>query len=117
MNRLVRAVDDVVVPFLVGVLLCVFLIAGCSALGNPVYTQPIDPTTGAPVGPAVPAQNEDGTPMTVGDTIADTIDGLTPAITGTATAIGGPMGGILVAGLLAFGVGAVRNRKKNPPAS
>ena len=52
--------------------------------------------------------------MTVGDAVADTVDGLTPLVTGTATALGGPMGGILAAGLLAFGAGALRKKKSAP---
>lgn len=94
---------------------CLVLLASCSTLSKPVYTQPIDPTTGAPVGPAVPVYNPDGSQSTVGDAIADTIDSLTPAITGTATALAGPFGGMLAAGLLAMGIGTLK--KKQPPSA
>jgi len=95
------------------------LAAGCAGLDQQVSTQPVDPATGMPVGPPAPAVDEGGDPVTVGDTIAETLGGAAPVITGTATALGGTMAGILAAGLVAYGVGSLRNRRRAaapPPA-
>lgn len=85
--------------------------ASCASLERPVYTQPVDPITGAPTGPAVPVMDPDGTTRTVGETLADGLD----SAVGTAGHLltlgtGNPILGTALGGLLAS-VGYVGSRK------
>jgi len=87
------------------------LVASCSVLDKPVYVQPVSPETGMPIGEPVAATNPDGSPLTVGDQLAATVEENAGLIAGTGTALGGPAGGALggLAALLLAGV--LRNRK------
>lgn len=103
--------------------LCIAL-ASCSALLEPLYHQPTDPVTGLPTGPAEPVMDEDGTPRTVGEELADDVDEKGGLVAGAAGNIvgaltGNPATGMLAAWILgqlvAGAAGSIRRRGSNAP--
>jgi hypothetical protein len=82
-------------------------LASCHLLDTPI-------TTLTPEGETVQVQNPDGTPRTLGDEIADSLEENAPKAGGAGAAVGGPGIGVAVAGLFLAAATAIRTRKDKP---
>lgn len=83
-------------------------LASCHLLDKPIMTMD-------PQGNPVAVQNPDGTPRTVGDEIADTLEETAPKAGGAGAVAGGPGIGVGIAGLFLAAATAIRQRKGNTP--
>lgn len=80
-------------------------LASCHLLDTPI-------TTVTPEGTTVQIENPDGTPRTLGDEIADSLEENAPKVGGAGAAAGGPAVGVGIAGLALALAGAIRARKR-----
>jgi hypothetical protein len=92
------------------------LVSGCKLLDKPVYKPGAPDADGNPT-PPVLVVDDDGTERTVGEELADAIEGQGSAAVGTLSALGGPLAPILgLAGMLGLGGAAAALRKRHPGA-